>query len=205
MILPPYGTESMQSWLTSKCVTLCLQQEDEDEEDPYSDDDVDAVATPLRPAYPPASQSSLIPSAPASSSSCVHHQALPATTSLTQDLVSTESHYTDHLGYPWPAPQPSASPLPFQPVLGAPCPQLGYYPVGVALTRVVQVLEATQPPYLLLPHHPNVPPVPHSRPPPAPPNTARAHRGHRGQSSQYPTCGKSNNCSSIMPTSVTKE
>ncbi|KAK4320616.1 hypothetical protein Pmani_008534 [Petrolisthes manimaculis] len=186
----------------------------EDEEDPYSDDDVDAVATPLRPAYPPASQSnSYTPPTAGPGPSCVHHQTLHVTTSLAHDLFPTqvtEPHYTNHAGYPWSVPHPSTSPLPFQPVLGAPCPHMGYYPVGVALSRVAQVLEATQPPYLLLPHHPNVPPVPPPQPPPysrlptAPPNTAHTHRGqNRQQPSQYP-CGKSTSCSSLVSTSVTK-
>ncbi|XP_063877230.1 AP2-associated protein kinase 1-like isoform X2 [Scylla paramamosain] len=155
-------------------------------EDPYEEEDVDAVATPLRPAYAPASTKV--------SGTSFNRQRNPCPTFNPSLSPSPEQD------------QDSESPnngLPFQPALAPPYNGVSYYPLSVSgsdsvgpdvvLSRVVQVLETAPPPYLLLPDHPNIPPSPVSvrKPPPVPPNTAHSRRGRPGYHQQYPCINKS--------------
>lgn len=147
---------------------------------------MDAVATPLRPAYAPASTKVPAPSFIRRRTSGPTFN--PALSPPPEQEQSSESSNTS---------------LPFQPALGPPYTSVSYYPLSVTgscsvgpdvvLSRVVQVLEATPPPYLLLPDHPNVPPSPVSvrKPPPVPPNTAHARRGGPAYHQQYPGLNKS--------------
>lgn len=183
--------------LAHKITSCSLLQEVEDykAEDPYEDEDVDAVATPLRPAYAPASTKA--PSGP-----------------FRRHKTSTPSYI--HALSPSPErkqrdPESPTSGLPFQPILAPPYASVGYYPLGVGgtgsvgpgvvLSRVVQVLEATPPPCLLMPDHPHVPPSPTTirKAPPVPPNTAHARRAAITYHHSYPSLNKS--CSSSTASS----
>lgn len=147
---------------------------------------MDAVATPLRPAYAPASTK--VAAGPFRRR---RTSAPPFNPSLSPPLEQKRS------------PESPTSGLPFQPALGPPYANVGYYPLavastgsvgpGVVLSRVVQVLEATPPPYLLLPDHPHVPPspTPVRKPPPVPPNTAHARRAALACHHHYPGFSKS--------------
>lgn len=149
---------------------------------------MDAVATPLRPGYPPASTKVPAPSfTRRRTSGPIFNPALSQSPEQEQGPES---------------PNPG---LPFQPALAPPYTSVSYYPMAVAgscsvgpdvvLSRVVQVLEAAPSPYLLLPDHPNVPPSPVSvrKPPPVPPNTAHARRGGPAYHQQYPGLNKAHN------------
>lgn len=169
---------------------LLQEVEDYAPEDPYEEEDVDAVATPLRPAYAP--NSNKIATGPFRR----RRTSAPSFNPALSPPLEQEQH----------TPEPYVSGLPFQPSLAPPYARVGYYPLavagagsvgpGVVLSRVVQVLEATPPPYLLLPDHPHVPPspTPVRKPPPVPPNTAHARRAALACHNHYPSFSKS--CSS---------
>ncbi|XP_045583581.1 uncharacterized protein [Procambarus clarkii] len=161
-------------------------------DNPYQLEDDDGVATPLRPAYAPSSQ-------PPPTSHPPGHTTFSAGSSC----------FRDHPQVSWASSHTTTHSLPFQPTPPPPYahPHMGCYPIemeavtgtGVVLSRVVRVLEATPPPYLLLPDHPNIPVSPaHSkRPPPAPPNTAHGRRRH-SDISHYPGLSKSQTSSNLV-------
>ncbi|XP_042890701.1 vegetative cell wall protein gp1-like [Penaeus japonicus] len=159
-------------------------------------EDPDAVATPLRPAYAPTP--SPAPPASLSSGSFGANNASPFNPAFERELARATAPL-------WPSPPPTApapSTLPFQPPpqpyahnAHARSTHMSYYPLelgspGVVLSRVVRVLEATPPPYLLLPEHPHVPPTLPLPAPPAPPNTAQGRRFNSSFPASYPGCGK---------------
>ncbi|XP_063589770.1 uncharacterized protein LOC134766774 [Penaeus indicus] len=157
-------------------------------------EDPDAVATPLRPAYAP-TPSPAPPAALASGPFSAH--VSPFNPAFESELARAAAPL-------WPSPPPSApapSTLPFQPPPPHATPPYAHRPTahcyplelgspGVVLSRVVRVLEATPPPYLLLPEHPHVPPTLPLPAPPAPPNTAHGRRFNSSFPASYPGYGK---------------